>query len=220
MFGRIAHRYDLLNRVLSMGRDVGWRRVTARRVAATRPEVVLDVCTGTGDLALAIREAIREGWVAGSDFCLPMLGLARRKAKGRGRPVPLFAADALRLPVADAAVDVVTVAFGVRNFSDLAAGLAELVRVLRPGGLLLVLEFSRPRGLLAPLLGWWARNVPPRIGRLMSGDREAYAYLPASVKTFPDSAEMCRILAAAGLDGVGARPLTGGVTTLYEGVRP
>jgi demethylmenaquinone methyltransferase/2-methoxy-6-polyprenyl-1,4-benzoquinol methylase len=112
------------------------------------------------------------------------------------------------------------VAFGVRNFEDLAAGLAELVRVLRPGGSLLVLEFSRPRGLFAPVLGWWVRMVPPRVGRLLSGDREAYTYLPASVSTFPDADLMCEKLTEAGLHKVRATSLTGGVSSLYEGILP
>ncbi|MCU0232557.1 MAG: ubiquinone/menaquinone biosynthesis methyltransferase [Thermoanaerobaculales bacterium] len=215
MFARIAGRYDLLNRLLSLGRDVAWRRVVARRVAAHEPALVLDVCTGTGDLALALAAP-----VVGADFCLPMLALARRKAGRRGRALPLCAADALRLPFADATVDAVTVAFGVRNFEALDAGLRELVRVLRPGGALLVLEFARPRGPLAPALGWWVRTVPPRLGRLLSGDLEAYSYLPASVSTFPEGAALCRSLEAAGLVEVGARPLTGGVAALYEGRRP
>ena len=215
MFGRIAPRYDLLNRVLSLGRDVSWRRLVSRRVAAARPARVLDVCAGTGDLALALPD----GLAAGVDFCLPMLAVARKKAAGRGRRLPLFAADALRLPIPNARVDVVTVAFGVRNFEDLEAGLAELVRVLRPGGTLLVLEFSRPRGPLAPLLEWWVRTIPPRIGRLLSGDSEAYSYLPASVGTFPDTDALCRTLTHAGLEEVKATALTGGVASLYEGVR-
>jgi demethylmenaquinone methyltransferase/2-methoxy-6-polyprenyl-1,4-benzoquinol methylase len=215
MFGRIAHRYDLLNRTLSLGRDVSWRRMVARRVAAVDPTLVLDVCTGTGDLALTIGDG-----VVGADFCLPMLDLARKKAAAGERPLPLCAADALRLPIRDGVADVVTVAFGIRNFADLERGLGELVRVLRPGGVLLVLEFSRPHGPLAPLLGWWVRNVPPRVGRWLSGDAEAYDYLPASVETFPEGSAMCRGLEDLGLVDVSVRPLTGGVASLYEGTRP
>ncbi len=215
MFGRIAHRYDLLNRVLSVGRDVGWRKTVVRRVAAAGPGRVLDVCTGTGDLALAVDGDL----VIGADFCLPMLVLARSKGRGRGRDVPFCGADALQLPFADCSVDVVMVAFGIRNFSDLEAGLAELVRVLCPGGLLLALEFSRPRGPLAPFLRWWVRTVPPRIGRVLSGDPEAYSYLPASVSSFAEGSVLCAALEKAGLDDVGARRLTSGVATLYEGTR-
>jgi len=148
-----------------------------------------------------------------------MLDLAREKAVNRRHSLPVFAADALTLPIPDASVDVVTVAFGVRNFSDLEAGLSELVRVLRSGGLLVVLEFSHPDGPLGPLLEWWVRTVPPRIGRVLSGDPEASSYLPASVNSFADSEEMCRRLVEAGLDDVRARPLTGGVASLYEGTR-
>ena len=216
MFGRIAPRYDLLNHVLSLQRDVAWRRLVARRLASADPGTVLDVCTGTGDLALALPD----GRAVGVDFCLPLLALARAKAKDRSRRLSLVAADALRLPVADGAVDAVTVAFGVRNFESLEVGLSELVRVLRPGGTLLVLEFSRPRGLLAPLLAWWTRTVPPRIGRLLSGDSEAYTYLPASVNSFAEGEALCSRLEEAGLEGVTRRGLTGGVVTLYEGVRP
>jgi demethylmenaquinone methyltransferase/2-methoxy-6-polyprenyl-1,4-benzoquinol methylase len=215
MFGRIAQRYDLLNRVLSLGRDVSWRRAVARRVAAADPDLVLDVCTGTGDLGFAIRSPL----VLGADFCLPMLDRARLKAISQNRLLPLFAADALALPIPDASVDVVTVAFGVRNFSDLDAGLSELVRVLRPAGLLLVLEFSRPVGPMAPLLGWWVRTVPPRLGRVLSGDAEAYSYLPASVSSFADSEEMFRRLGVAGLADIRGHRLTGGVASLYEGTR-
>lgn len=214
MFGRIAHRYDLLNRVLSLGQDVRWRRKLALRVTEANAEIVLDVCTGTGDVALSLPE---EPTTLGSDFCVPMLALARRKARQRRRPLPLFAGDALELPLRRDAVDVVTVAFGVRNFEDLESGLAELVRVLRPGGHLLVLEFSRPLGPAAPLLTWWSRTVPPRIGRMISGDPTAYSYLPASVSTFPSGEEMCHRLQAAGLCDIVSEPLTGGVATLYSG---
>jgi demethylmenaquinone methyltransferase/2-methoxy-6-polyprenyl-1,4-benzoquinol methylase len=217
MFGRIAHRYDLLNRVLSLGQDLRWRRLVARRVAALRPQLVLDVCAGTGDIALGLDPG---PIVIGADFSLPMLSLARRKADSRRRPLRLAAADALALPVADASVDVVTVAFGVRNFEDLDSGLTELTRVLRPGGTLLVLEFSRPEGVFGPFLGWWVRAVPPRVGRFISGDPEAYDYLPASVGSFADAETMCETLRGVGLVRVEAQPLTGGICTLYRAVRP
>jgi demethylmenaquinone methyltransferase/2-methoxy-6-polyprenyl-1,4-benzoquinol methylase len=215
MFGRIAHRYDLLNRVLSLGRDVSWRKLVARRVASVQPERILDVCAGTGDLGLAIDG----GDVIGADFCLPMLAVAKSKIATSGRVVPLCAADALSLPFADACVDVVTVGFGIRNFANLDAGLSEMARVLRPGGIMLVLEFSRPRGPLAPLLGWWIQNVPPRVGRILSGDAEAYSYLPASVNAFPEGRDLCRHLEGAGLSEVAFQRLTGGVASLYQGER-
>jgi len=217
MFGRIAHRYDLLNRVLSLGQDVRWRRLVARRVAACKPERVLDVCTGTGDIALGLAEG---PFITGADFSLPMLALAKDKAADGARSLALTVADALALPIADASIDVVTVAFGVRNFEDLEAGLAELTRVLRPGGDLLVLEFSQPKGPFGPFLGWWVRNVPPRLGRLISGDPEAYAYLPASVGAFADTETMCAILGGLGFEDIEVRPLTGGVCTLYQAHRP
>ena len=215
MFGRIAHRYDLLNRVLSLGRDVSWRRAVSKTVSGEDARLVLDVCTGTGDLAMALKS----GLVLGSDFCLPMLDRARRKGVVQGLRLPLCAADTLHLPYPDASFDAVTVAFGVRNFADLDAGLAEMVRVLRVGGILVVLEFSRPRGALAPVLGWWVRNIPPRIGRLLSGDAEAYSYLPASVQTFPEGREMCKRLEKAGLGQISAEALTAGVASIYKGRR-
>jgi demethylmenaquinone methyltransferase/2-methoxy-6-polyprenyl-1,4-benzoquinol methylase len=214
MFGRIAHRYDLLNHVLSLGQDLWWRSVLVRRLDRDRPLTVLDVCTGTGDVALG---CARVADVVGTDFCMPMLVRAGVKARRRARRLPLAAADALRLPVATGAFDAATVAFGVRNFEDLDRGLAELVRVLRPGGRLLVLEFSRPRGAGAAVLRLWSNVVPPLVGRLLSGDPEAYSYLPASVESFPDGREMCARLERAGLDRVTATPLTGGVASLYEG---
>jgi demethylmenaquinone methyltransferase/2-methoxy-6-polyprenyl-1,4-benzoquinol methylase len=217
MFDRIAPRYDLLNRVLSLGQDQLWRRRVARRVAEAKPERVLDVCTGTGDLALECRGAEA---CFGCDFSIPMLVRARAKARPRQRQLALFAADALRLSVADATFDIVTVAFGIRNFEDLKGGLRELLRVLRPGGALLILEFSRPVGLFAPALGWWIRQIPPRVGRLVSGDREAYGYLTESVRSFPDGRAICGILERLGARPRTPRRLTGGVATLYEATRP
>lgn len=216
MFGRIAHRYDLLNRVLSLGQDRGWRRLLARRVAAVGPRLTLDVCTGTGDVALAFDPKSRR---IGTDFCLPMLTLARRKVLDQNQSLPLFAGDAMKLPVAEGCIDVVTVAFGVRNFEDLEQGLGELIRVLRPGGLLLILEFSRPSGLFGPLMRGWVRTVPPLVGQWISGDSEAYSYLPQSVAAFPQGQRMVDLLESVGLGQVSAQPVTGGVATVYEGKR-
>ncbi len=214
MFGRIAPRYDVLNRLLSLGRDSSWRRAVAGRLASCQPSLVVDLCTGTGDLALAL-----DASVIGADFCLPMLEIARRKADRLGRRFPLCAADALSLPFADASVDAVTVGFGIRNFEALDLGLEELARILRPGGRVFVLEFSRPRGIMAPLLGWWVRNVPPRVGRVISGDGEAYSYLPVTVGSFPDGAALAARLEAVGFESVTVTLLTGGVASLYEGRR-
>lgn len=220
MFGRIAHRYDLLNRVLSLGRDQVWRRVLAGRVAACNPLRVIDVCTGTGDVALGFSRAKTvSGEVFGTDFCLPMLVVARQKVLNSGKVLPIFAADALALPLDEGCCDLITVAFGVRNFEDLDLGLKELVRVLRPGGRLLILEFSKPRGFLAPLMGWWEATVPPRVGAWVSGDSEAYSYLPDSVARFPSGEEMLGHLRRAGLEETSFRALTGGVASLYEGVK-
>lgn len=216
MFGRIAHRYDLLNRLLSLGQDLRWRRLVVGRIAAAGPGRVLDVCTGTGDLALGSADS---GAVYGCDFCLPMLALAQTKGTDACGAPGWFAADALRLPVADGSVDVVSVAFGIRNFENLAAGLSELARVVRPGGRALVLEFSTPRGALAPLLRWWVRRVPPLVGRVVSGDAEAYSYLTSSVESFPDGERLCELLEQAGFAGVSATLLTGGVATLYDAAR-
>jgi demethylmenaquinone methyltransferase/2-methoxy-6-polyprenyl-1,4-benzoquinol methylase len=217
MFDRIAPRYDLLNRMLSLGQDRRWRRRVARRVAGARPSKLLDVCTGTGDLAFASSGTAVS---FGCDFSFAMLARARVKARLGGRRLALIAADALSLPFSDASFDVVTVAFGVRNYERLDDGLRELLRVLGPGGTLLILEFSQPGGIFAPALGWWIRQVPPRVGRLVSGDREAYSYLTESVASFPDGHEMCAILERLGARPLDPQQLTGGVATLYEARKP
>jgi demethylmenaquinone methyltransferase/2-methoxy-6-polyprenyl-1,4-benzoquinol methylase len=216
MFAGVAGRYDTLNRVLSLRRDVAWRR---RLVAALRqapPGPVLDLACGTGDVALGIGD--RE--VVGADFCLDMLVLADRKARARRRAVRLATADALALPFPKGCFAGVAVAFGVRNFADLDAGLAEIVRVLAPGGLLAILEFQRPRGrVMAALSGAWNRLVVTPVGRAVSGDGEAYAYLPASVATFPDGRELSQRMAAVGFLGVESRAMSGGIVALSVGRR-
>jgi demethylmenaquinone methyltransferase/2-methoxy-6-polyprenyl-1,4-benzoquinol methylase len=216
MFDRIAPRYDLLNRVLSLGNDVRWRRRVVDRVSRIRPDRVLDVCTGTADLALAMPGGPA---VFGCDFSISMLAMANAKAARLHRPLRLFAADALQLPLQSASVDVLTVAFGIRNFEDLGSGLRELARVLRPDGVLLALEFSHPRGLLAPVLGWWVRNVPPKIGRLVSRDQDAYDYLSASVARFANETGVREVLDRSGFRTVTTHRLTGGVATVYQAIR-
>ncbi len=213
MFGRIAHRYDLLNRVLSLGQDIIWRRIVARKVHQAQAGMILDLCTGTGDIALSLTPGPQ---IIASDFCLPMLAHARHKILNQTTSIPLFAGDALELPLSSSSIDVITIAFGVRNFEDLDRGLKELHRVLRKDGILLILEFSQPTGLFAPVLNWWTRTIPPFVGRMISGDAEAYSYLPASVSTFPSGEAMSTRLKAAGFAEVSIQALTGGVASLYE----
>ncbi|GIW86601.1 MAG: demethylmenaquinone methyltransferase [Isosphaeraceae bacterium] len=225
MFGAIAPRYDLLNHLLSLNIDRRWRAYTVRRVPPRAGEAVLDCCTGTADLALAYDRAARGGVeVIGTDFCRPMLEIGWRKvrkARATGR-MRLIEADTQRLPFADDTFGVVTVAFGLRNVSDTRRGLAEMIRVARPGGRVAILEFSRPR---TPVLGRlylaFFRHVLPRVGEAMAPNRDgAYAYLPASVLQFPEGAEMVALMEESGLVDVEAERLTLGVATLYVGTKP
>jgi demethylmenaquinone methyltransferase/2-methoxy-6-polyprenyl-1,4-benzoquinol methylase len=220
MFGRVAHRYDLANHLLSLNLDRRWRARTAARLAPRleRPEArVLDLCCGTGDLLLALR-ARRGRPVFGSDFCHPMLTAAAAKAGRAGVEAPLFEADALDLPLRDATLDVVTVAFGFRNFANYRRGLAELRRVLRPGGAAAILEFSQPRNpAFAALYGFYSRRVLPRIGGWLSGARDAYTYLPESVRKFPSAETLAREMEAAGFRRVCFEYMTFGVVALHIG---
>ena len=216
MFGRVAHRYDLANHVLSFNIDKLWRARTVARVreVARRPGArVLDLCCGTGDLMLAL-EKDRGAAVLASDFCHPMLlGAAKKSARAR-----LFEADGLQLPLADGSMDVVTVAFGFRNFANYEAGLAELRRVVKPGGILAILEFSQPPNrAFAALYNWYSRQVLPWIGGALSGSRDAYAYLPESVRKFPGAEELARMMADAGFRAVSFERMTGGIVALHLG---
>ena len=219
MFDAIAPRYDLLNGVLSAGLDRYWRRRAIRSLRFTGRELLLDVCTGTGDVALAAARSGRGAQrVLGVDFAAAMLGLARRKVQSRSLTarVSLVRGDAMRLPLPSAAVDGVTVAFGIRNVADTATACAELLRVLRPGGRIAILEFGLPvMAALRPLYLWYFRNVLPRIGRAVSRHDAAYAYLPASVGAFPSGEEFAAILRKQGFNNVQARPLTFGIVYLY-----
>ena len=222
MFAGIAARYDLLNHLLSGNTDRRWRQLVARRLApALNADArALDVACGTGDLSLTLAEA-GAAHVVGLDFCRPMLALAARKAEARGRTLPWIEGDALRLPFAAATFDVVTCAFGLRNLADVEAGLREFRRVLRPGGTLAVLEFSRPvvPGFRA-LFQFYFTRVLPRVGGWVSGARGAYEYLPDSVSRFPDQARLADLMREVGLVAVEYENLTGGIAALHRGVRP
>jgi demethylmenaquinone methyltransferase/2-methoxy-6-polyprenyl-1,4-benzoquinol methylase len=218
MFARIARRYDLLNRLLSGGVDQRWRRATVREAGALEGRVALDLCCGTGDLSVLLAAAGAR--VVGVDFTPEMLRLAApKRAPGAGG---LFVqGDALAVPVASASVDVVTIAFGLRNLADRARGLAEMARVLRPGGKALVLEFSLPSGALVGRLyrAYFTRALPA-LGRVVSGDSEAYSYLPRTVLGWPSPEDLSRELGAAGLVECGFRRLWRGIACLHWGRRP
>ena len=223
MFGQIADRYDLSNHVLSMGVDRYWRWRTVRQVPPVGSQPILDLCTGTGDLAFAYLGASRNAPVIGADFCRPMLEVALRKKRSSkaGDRLGLVEADAQSLPFANDSFAVVTVAFGLRNVADTNRGLAEMVRVCRPGGQIAVLEFSMPtRQPLRGLYRWYFQHVLPRIGQALARNREhAYNYLPASVEEFPAGKALVGLLRASGLDDVRFMPLTFGVATLYVGTK-
>ncbi len=220
MFGAIAARYDLLNHLLSAGVDRRWRKVCAaevsRRLDCSNPRI-LDVGCGTGDLSMAFSGAAR---VVGCDFCRPMIEIAQSKIEGacRSGQIAFMAADALTLPFADGRFDAVVSAFVLRNLASTELGLAEMRRVLRPGGILGVLDFSMPA---APVLGTFYRfyfhRILPRLGRLISGVDGPYRYLPESVGSFPEPAELGRQIECAGFRSVEYRLLTGGVAVLLVG---
>jgi demethylmenaquinone methyltransferase/2-methoxy-6-polyprenyl-1,4-benzoquinol methylase len=210
MFDRIAPVYDAMNRVMTAGLDRRWRRATV--AAVVRPgDRVLDAACGTGDLALAARDA--GGRVTGLDFSPAMLERARRKDAA----IEWVQGDALALPFADGSFDAATVGFGVRNLDDLAAGLRELRRVLRPGGRLGVLEITRPRGPLRLFYSLWFDRVVPLLGKVLPGGA-AYAYLPASVRRFPGPDELARLLEQSGFGSVSYRLYAGGIVALHTGV--
>lgn len=220
MFARVAHRYDLANHVLSFNRDKSWRAHTVRCVEAilARPGArVLDICCGTGDLLLAL-ERRTGATVFGSDFCHPMLTAALAKARRTRARAALFESDALRLPVPDASFDLVTVAFGFRNLANYDAGLREMRRILRPGGMAAILEFSQPPNrAFAALYNFYSRRVLPWIGGALSGAREAYVYLPESVRKFPDAPALAEAMTTAGFHRVTYEYLTMGVVALHVG---
>lgn len=214
-FSAIAPRYALTNHVLSLGVDILWRKKVARLVAERTPSLVLDVATGSGDLAAAVSRACPAARVIGCDFCLPMLEQARHRGLEN-----LLVADGMRLPFADGAADALTIGYGLRNMENWAGALAEFARVLRPGGLLAVLDFSLPRA--AALRGpyrFYLHRVLPRIAGWISGEKGAYVYLGESIERFPRGGEMRALLERSGFGEVRCRPLLGGISSVYTAMR-
>ena len=220
MFDNIAPKYDLLNHTLSVNIDRIWRRRVVNEVRRARPRRILDVATGTGDLAIAMARRIRDVQVLGVDLSEQMLVVAHRKVEARGldNRIVLDRGDAEHLAVADASVDVATVAFGVRNFGDLVAGLRELARTIKPGGKVVILEFSRPRNrAFRALYEFYSYKILPRIGGLVSRDKRAYEYLPASVGEFPAPEVFLKMMGEAGFSKCRARSQSFGIAQIYIG---
>lgn len=222
MFAAIAGRYDLLNHLLSGHIDKRWRRLVARKLQERigyRGALILDVACGTGDLSLTLSETIGAR-VVGADFCRPMLEIAARKIANLDSHIPLIESDALRLPFSDCSFEAATIAFGLRNLSDVERGLAELRRVLKPGGYVAVLEFSKP---VVPgfrlLFNMYFTRVLPLLGGLISGSKSAYQYLPDSVTKFPDQQALCLLMRKVGFESVEYENLTGGIAALHTGQR-
>ena len=222
MFDHIAPKYDLLNHTLSMNIDRLWRRHVVKTVRRAKPRRILDVATGTGDLAIAMARRIKDVQILAVDLSERMLDVARRKVEARGLDgrIVLDRGDAEHLDLAPASVDVATVAFGVRNFGDLDLGLRELARVVKPGGKVVILEFSRPANpLFRAVYEFYSYRILPRIGGMVSRDRKAYEYLPASVGEFPLPAGVLRRFEADGVGNCRARSRICGIADLYTVVR-
>lgn len=220
MFSQIAPRYDLLNRVLSAGVDRRWRAAAVAAALERRPHRILDLATGTGDLALLLKQQAPQAEVVGADFALPMLERARSKAQKAGLSIPFMEADALALPFPEASFEAITIAFGFRNFADYSGALRELYRVLVEGGRLVILEFPPPpRSSLGLLYRFYFTQVLPLIGGLISGKPSAYRYLPDSVERFPEPEVLDTMMRSAGFR-TRHTLLTGGIVALHLGDKP
>lgn len=214
-FAKIADRYVVTNHVLSMGTDILWRKKVGRIVRDWGPESVLDVATGTGDLALEIQKQCPETKVLGTDFCPEMLEHATKSGVHETR-----VADAMNLPFENDSFDVVTVAFGLRNMENWEGALVEMGRVIEPGGHLLVLDFSTPDGILKKPYGFYLNKVLPKIAGVLTGEGAAYEYLAGSIGEFPYGKDMLELFEKAGLRDCGCIPLSGGIASIYTGTKP
>lgn len=220
MFAGIAPQYDFINHLLSFNVDRRWRKVLMRRLQPVlgRPgTIVLDLCCGTGDVLLDLKQ-VAKGRVIGADFCHPMLIFARRKMAERGFAPLLIEGDALQLPLGNNSLDAIAISFGFRNLANYTAGLQELYRILKPGGLLTILEFSHPPGLIMKTAyGLYSKVFMPIVGAAVSGSREAYTYLPDSIRKFPRAPELQRMVDEAGFNNAQFELLTGGIAALHTG---
>ncbi len=222
MFDAIAPAYDFMNRAMTLGIDIWWRRLAVKRLKRIAPAQILDVATGTGDFAIQLNDSLHPQHITGIDLSKGMLDEARRKVKGKGleSTITFEQGDCMALPMQDNTFDAVTVAFGVRNFEHLQQGYQEMARVLRPGGMLCVLELSTPTN---PLIRWfydlYTLHIIPAIGSMKSGDKSAYRYLPQSIAAVPQGDDMLQLMRNAGLKEATFRRLTLGVCTIYTAVK-
>lgn len=214
-FSAIAERYVTVNHILSLGADILWRKRAVEMIAEWKPQRLLDIATGTGDLALEIARALPETEVLGTDFCRPMLDIAVRRGVKH-----VIEADALALPLPDNAFDAATVAFGLRNMVDYPAALREFRRILRPGGHLLVLDFSLPEPPVLPLYRFYLHRLLPRIAGWVTGNSGAYGYLGESIEAFPRGEDMLQLLCSTGYADPHALPLLGGIASIYTAQSP
>ena len=222
MFDSIAHRYDFLNRFLSAGIDITWRKKAIGYLKDINPQKILDVATGTADVALMAQKILQPTAIVGIDISDGMLDVGRQKIQKAGvqEIIKLYNGDSASIQYADNSFDAVTVAFGVRNFEFLEKGLAEILRVLRPGGKLVVLEFSRPKNFLVkPFYNLYMKKISPNIGKMFSKNKEAYAYLDASIQKFPEGENFLQILNKVGYHNIINKPLSLGICSIYCGTK-
>jgi len=220
MFDKIAFRYDFLNRFLSAGIDVSWRRKAIKQLKTFQPENILDVATGTGDVAILAEKMLHPIKITGIDISEGMLDIGRKKIGDLGlqNKIELMQGDSEKIGFADNSFDAITVAFGVRNFQNLEKGLAEMLRVLRPGGKLVVLEFSRPKNIVfKTLYNFYMKIITPGVGKLIAKNKDAYEYLNESVQRFPEGKNFIDILNKAGYRSTYYKALTFGICSVYCG---
>lgn len=221
MFDNISGRYDFLNHFLSLGIDKIWRRKAVKILSKTKPSEILDIATGTGDFAISLSK-IKPKKIIGIDISKGMIDIGKKKLKSKKLDsfIDFMIADSEKIPFENNSFDAITVAFGVRNFENLQIGLAEMFRVLRPNGKTIILEFSKPKKFpVKHFFNFYSKRVIPLLGRLISKDKRAYAYLPESVEAFPEGSDFTKIMSQIGFKNVESLRLSGGIATIYSGIK-